>query len=152
MLPSLKTTILACVDPRVDPGDLFGLAAGEAAVIRNIGGRVFPSTLQTLAMLGMVAKLNGEEVGPGWNLIVLHHTDCGINCLAHSPELLAKHFGVEMSGLAELAITDPYQSVAVDVTALKANPQLAAGICITGMVYDLATGKVDVVLPNQTKP
>src|SRR5437660_275319 len=91
MMPSLKTTIIGCVDPRVDPFEIFGLAPGEAAVIRNVGGRIFPSTLQTMAMLRMVAKAQGAEMGTGWNLIVLHHTDCGINCLAHSPEMLAKH-------------------------------------------------------------
>ncbi len=147
MMPSLKTTIIGCVDPRVDPGELFALAPGEAAVIRNVGGRIFPSTLQTMAMLRMVAKSNGAEMGAGWNLIVLHHTDCGINCLAHSPEMLAKHFGVEASALEELAIHDPRQSVAHDVAALKANPQLPGGVLITGMVYDVATGKVETVVP-----
>ncbi|MEK7954420.1 carbonic anhydrase [Luteolibacter soli] len=145
MMPSLKTTIIGCVDPRVDPSALFGLAPGEAAVIRNVGGRIFPSTLQTMAMLRTVSRSNGAEMGEGWNLIVLHHTDCGINCLVHSPEILAKHFGVEASGLDELAITDPYRSVALDVAALKSNPQLPAGVIITGMVYDVSTGVVETV-------
>jgi carbonic anhydrase len=40
IIPSLKTMIIGCVDPRVDPVDIFGLAPGEAAVIRNVGGRI----------------------------------------------------------------------------------------------------------------
>ncbi len=148
MLPSLKTTIIGCVDPRVDPNDLLGLAAGEAAVIRNVGGRIFPSTLQTLAMLRTVSRSNGAEMGTGWNLIVLHHTDCGINCLAHPPEMLANHFGVDPEKLESLAVTDPYQSVQVDVAALKANPKLPGGVLVTGMVYDVATGRVEVVVPT----
>jgi len=147
MMPSLKTTIIACVDPRVDPYDIFELAAGEAAVIRNVGGRVFPSTLQTMAMLRTVAKANGAELGTGWNLVVLHHTDCGINCLAHSPEILAKHFGVSPADLSALAITDPHQSVVVDVNALKANPQLPSELIVSGLVYDVATGRIEVVVP-----
>jgi len=51
IMPSLKTMIIGCVDPRVDPFDIFGLAPGEAAVIRNVGGRITPATLQTMAML-----------------------------------------------------------------------------------------------------
>jgi carbonic anhydrase len=51
IMPSMKTMIIGCVDPRVDPVDIFGLAPGEAAVIRNIGGRITPATLQTMAML-----------------------------------------------------------------------------------------------------
>ncbi|MEI9896234.1 MAG: carbonic anhydrase [Chthoniobacter sp.] len=127
MMPSLKTTIIGCVDPRVDPFDLFGLEPGEVAVIRNVGGRIFPSTLQTMAMLRMVAKANGADMGSGWNLIVLHHTDCGIHCLVHSPEMLAKHFGVGPTELEPLAIADPRKSVEVDVAVLKANPQLPEG-------------------------
>lgn len=147
MMPSMKTTIIGCVDPRVDPVDIFGLAPGETAVIRNVGGRIFPSTLQTMAMLRMVAKSNGAEMGAGWNLIVLHHTDCGINCLAHSPEMLAKHFGVPPAELDALAITDPYKSVALDVAALKANPQLPGELLVTGLVYDVATGRIETVVP-----
>jgi len=147
MMPSMKTTIIGCVDPRVDPADIFGLAPGETAVIRNVGGRIFPSTLQTMAMLRMVARSNGAEMGAGWNLIVLHHTDCGINCLAHSPEMLAKHFGVSQADLNALAITDPYESVAIDVAALKANPQLPGGLLVTGLVYDVATGRTEIVVP-----
>jgi carbonic anhydrase len=144
----MKTTIIGCVDPRVDPVDIFGLAPGEAAVIRNIGGRITPATLQMMVLLRMVAKANGGEVGPGSNLIVLHHTDCGINCLVHSPELLAKHLGVAPAALDALAITDPYKAVAIDIAALKANPQLPAGLLVTGLVYDVATGRIEIVVPS----
>jgi hypothetical protein len=64
IIPSLKTMIIGCVDPRVDPVEIFGLEPGEAAVIRNVGGRITPSTLQTMAMLRVVAKESGGEIGP----------------------------------------------------------------------------------------
>jgi carbonic anhydrase len=146
IIPLLRTMIIGCVDPRVDPTVIFGLEPGETAAIRNVGGRIYPSTLQTMGMLRAVAKAGGKELGTGWNLIVLHHTDCGINCVAHSPEL-AKHFNVEPAGLEALAITDPYQSVAVDVAALKANPNLPGGFLVTGIVYDVATGRIEIVVP-----
>ena len=93
MLPTQKTLLLGCVDPRVDPVDVLGVKLGEAAIIRNVGGRVTPSTLDTLAMLGVVSKRNGGQLGPNWNLIVLHHTDCGIKKIDQAPELLATFFG-----------------------------------------------------------
>ncbi|MDB6155471.1 MAG: carbonic anhydrase [Chthoniobacteraceae bacterium] len=145
--PSMKTMIIGCVDPRVDPVDIFGLMPGEAAVIRNVGGRITPATLQTMAMLRIVANASGREIGPGWNLIVLHHNDCGIGCLAHSPELLAKHFGVATADLEALAIADPRKAVAVDVAALKANPLLPRGFLVTGLVYDVTTGRIEIVVP-----
>ena len=154
ILPSMKTMIIGCVDPRVDPVDIFGLAPGEAAVIRNVGGRITPATLQTMAMLRIVTKASGgDESGQGWNLIVLHHTDCGINCLAHHPELLAKHFGVAPPDLDALAITDPYKAVLVDVAALKANPLLPARFLVTGLVYDVTTGRIEIVVaPSLLRP
>lgn len=149
MMPSMKTVIIGCVDPRVDPVDIFGLEAGEAAVIRNVGGRINVPTLQNMAIVRSVAKAAGKDVGPGWNLIVLHHTDCGIGpCLHVAPELLAKNLGVTVEGLDDLAITDPYAAVAIDVAALKANPQLPAEMMVTGMVYDVATGRVQTVVPT----
>ncbi len=149
ILPSLKTVIIGCVDPRVDPADIFGLMPGEAAVIRNVGGRINPATLQNMAIVRSVAVAEGKDVGPGWNLIVLHHTDCGITpCLAHAPALLAKNLGVEVADLEKLEIADPYAAVAIDVAALKANAQLPGGLLVTGMVYDVATGKVETVVPS----
>ncbi len=147
IMPSMKTMIIGCVDPRVDPVDIFGLVPGEAAVIRNVGGRITPATLQIMAMLRVVAKASGGEIGPGWNLVVLHHNDCGITCLAHSPELLAKYFGLAPSDLNKLAIADPYKAVAVDVAALKANPLLPGGFLVTGLVYDVTTGRVEILVP-----
>jgi carbonic anhydrase len=146
IMPSMKTMIIGCVDPRVDPVDIFGLAPGEAAVIRNVGGRITPATLQTMAMLRIVANASGD-IAAGWNLIVLHHNDCGITtCLARSPELLAKYFGVAPADLDALAIADPHKAVAVDVAALKANLLLPGGLLVTGLVYDVTTGRIEIVV------
>lgn len=148
MLPSQKTMIIGCVDPRVDPMDIFQLEPGEAAIIRNVGGRVNPALIETMAILRTVTQVAGGEVGTGWNLIVLHHTDCGIaGCYHHAPGLLAQHMGVPPEGLDALAITDPYEAVALDVAALKANPRLPGGFTVSGLVYDVATGKVETVVP-----
>ena len=148
IIPSRKTMIIGCVDPRVDPMDVLQLQPGEAAVIRNVGGRVNPALLETMAILRTVSRVGGSEVGEGWNLILLHHTDCGITgCLHHAPELLAKHMGVAPQELAALEIDDPYKAVAVDVAALKANPNLPGGFTVSGLVYDVATGRIDTVVP-----
>ncbi len=146
MMPATKTMVIGCADPRVDPELIFGLELGDAAVIRNVGGRVTPSTLQTMAMLRMVGQAEGAAPGPGWNLVVLHHTDCGITRLAQYPDMLASYFGVEASDLPGLGVSDPWVSAAVDVAALKANPFLPAEFVVSGLVYDVDTGLVDVAV------
>jgi len=40
--PSGNMMVIGCVDPRVDPGHVLGLSDGEAAIIRNVGGRITP--------------------------------------------------------------------------------------------------------------
>jgi carbonic anhydrase len=149
IMPTKKMIILACADPRVDPADIFGLVNGDAAVIRNVGGRVGPATLETMALLRSVVQDRGGDIGAGWNFVVLHHTDCGIkNCRNHAPDLLARHMGVKPMDLATLAIDDPYESVVLDIAALKANPNLPASLSITGIVYDVATGIARIVVPT----
>jgi carbonic anhydrase len=148
LMPMLGTLIIGCVDPRVDPAHVLGLRPGEALVIRNIGGRITPATLQTMALLGMIPQLEGAGPVIGLNLVVLHHTDCGITRLARVPDRLAAYLGVAPEDLDAQAVTDPYAAVAVDVATLKANPSLPAGVTISGMVYDVATGQVAVVAPT----
>jgi carbonic anhydrase len=148
MMPSMKTVVIGCVDPRVDPAEVLGLKHGEAAIIRNVGGRINPPALQNMAIVRSLAAAQGKDIGPGWNLIVLHHTDCGIGPCRHLvPDLLAKNLGVETKDLDSLAIADPYEAVAIDVAKLKANPSLPGGFTVTGLVYDIATGRVNVVVP-----
>lgn len=149
MLPSAKTIIIGCVDPRVDPMDVLKLAPGEAVVIRNIGGRINPAAFETMGILRAVAGAAGQEIGAGWNLIVMHHTNCGIvGCYHHAPELLARHMGVSPDALDGLAITNPHAAVAVDIAALRANPMLSDQLTVTGLVYDVATGRIETAVPS----
>jgi carbonic anhydrase len=147
LFPKLETIVISCADPRVDPAAILGLRLGDALVIRNLGGRFTPDTLQTMAALGMIARAEGTSPGPGWNLVVLHHTDCGITRLGEHAGLLAAVFGIDPAELEGKAIGDPVAAVAADVAAIKANPFLPASFLVSGLVYDVATGLIDVVVP-----
>ncbi|MGW1622386.1 carbonic anhydrase [Streptomyces sp. NPDC002172] len=146
LMPSGSLTVIGCVDPRVDPSDVLGLKLGEAAVIRNVGGRVTPATLRTLGMLSKVvqARTGGPRRGDV-HYAVLHHTDCGITDLAPFPDLLADYFEVPAEDLGARAVTDPVAAVRVDAAVLRW--KLPAGVFVSGLVYDVATGLVDVVVP-----
>jgi carbonic anhydrase len=146
IMPALKTMVIGCVDPRVDPAHVLGLANGEALVIRNIGGRYTPAALQTMATLRVIAQVEGAAPGPGFNLIVLQHTDCGITRLGGHPGLLAPTFGIDEADLPAKAVGDPYAAVAVDVAAIKDNPFLPADFIVSGLVYDVRTGLIETVI------
>src|SRR5271156_4157907 len=148
-MPNVKAVIIGCADMRVDPVYVLGIKSGEAVVLRNIGGRVTPVLLEELGLLGRIGQVAGEVPGGGreFHLIVLHHTDCGITRLARDPALLMRYFQIQERDLKSKAVTDPRAAVAVDVASLRAIPALPAGWLISGLVYDVATGLVEVVVP-----
>jgi carbonic anhydrase len=139
-IPKLKTLVVTCADPRVDPAHVLGLELGEAAVIRNIAGRITPATFQTIAMMATVVAQYGAS--GGFELIVLQHTDCGIRRLAQYDDLMAGYFDVPVEELPAKHVTDPYKATAADVAALRANPALPKDLVISGLVYDVETGRV----------
>src|SRR5207253_2805031 len=94
LMPTGRTIVIGCADPRVDPAIVMGLRLGEAVVIRNVGGRVTPATMRTLAVLGAIAQAEGNRPGDGLSVVVVHHTDCGITRLAGRPDVLAAELGV----------------------------------------------------------
>jgi carbonic anhydrase len=149
ILPDVKAIIIGCADMRVDPADLFQLKPGEAVVIRNIGGRVTPVLLEELALLGRIGELEKKVPGGGgeFHLVVLHHTDCGITRLAKDAGKLAHYFQIKESELPAKASTDPRASVAVDVAVLRTVRAFPAAWLLSGLVYDVATGLVEVVVP-----
>jgi len=148
-MPKVKAIIIGCADMRADPAHVLGTKPGEAVVLRNIGGRITPGLLEQLSLLGRIGEVAGEIPGGGgeFHLIVLQHTDCGIARLAGDPAKLAHYFQIQEGDLKTKAIADPRAAVAVDVAALRAIPALPGAWLISGLVYDVATGLVEIVVP-----
>lgn len=148
-LPHVKAVIIGCADMRVDPAHVLGIKSGEAVVMRNIGGRVTPGLLDELGMLGRIGQVAGETPGGGgeFHLIVLQHTDCGITRLVGDPALLGHYFQIGEGELKNKSVSDPYRAVTTDVAALRAIPALPGEWLISGLVYDVTTGLVEVVVP-----
>ena len=148
-MPNVRATIIGCADMRVDPVHILGIKPGEAVVIRNIGGRITPVLLEELGLLGRIGEVAKEAPGGGgeFHLIVFQHTDCGITRLAGDPAKLAHYFQIPEGEVSSKSVTDPRAAVAGDVAALRAIPALPRAWLISGLVYDVATGLVDVVVP-----
>jgi carbonic anhydrase len=144
--PSLRTLILCCADHRADPAHVFGLMPNEAIVIRNPGGRVTPDFLRSLAVLATVAMTENLSAS---ELIVMQHTDCGLSHL--SPEtnadVLASFFGVTPDEVANQQLDDPREAVRSDVSLLRSNPLIPGTLVISGLVYDVDTGRVETIVP-----
>jgi len=148
-LPNVKAIIIGCADMRVDPAHVLGIKPGEAVVIRNIGGRITPGLLEQLGLLGRIGEVAKQIPGGGgeFHLIVLQHTDCGITRLAGDHDKLAHYFQIKENEIKAKMVTDPRAAVAVDAAVLRAIPALPGTWLILGLVYDVATGFVEVVVP-----
>jgi carbonic anhydrase len=134
---------------RADPAHVLGIEPGEAVVIRNIGGRIIPGLLEQLGLLGRIGEVPGKIPGGGgeFHIIVLQLTDCGITRLAGDAAVPPHYFQIQEEELQKKEITDLRAAVAVDAALLRAIPVLPGDWFISGLVFDVATGLVEIALP-----
>jgi carbonic anhydrase len=160
--PARKLAILTCMDARIDPAKLAGLAEGDAHVIRNAGGRASDDAIRSLAISH---KLLGTRE---W--FVIHHTNCGMELF--TDEIMRGLFASSLetasfdgtiwkdpgkgSGSPEakyidwLTIAHQATSVTEDVTRIRRHPLVPREIPIYGYVYDVGTGRL-VEVPEATE-
>jgi carbonic anhydrase len=117
------------MDHRVDPLAAFGLEPGDAMVLRNAGGRVTPAVLDDLEILAQVAEARGGNLAD-LELLLIQHTDCGA----------AKVAGV----------TDTPKALRADLEALAADERLPGSFSVSGLLYDTASGRVELVERRST--
>ncbi len=149
--PRMSTIILTCLDARVDPAHLFGLGLGDAVVIRNAGGRITPAVIGDLGILGVLAAAaNQPGISPMQpELVVTHHTDCGMSRLTN-PAIqgqVAKRLGLSVDEVSAMAISDPTRSVQDDVERLRHTPGTPDQLVVSGFVYDVSNGTIKQVVP-----
>jgi carbonic anhydrase len=144
IIPSLKTFVIGCVDPRVDPAQVLGLDLGEAAVVRNIGGRVTASVLDELVLLRKLTQAAGGDFDRGWTFVVLQHTDCGILRMQGERAKLAGFFGIDEEALDAKSVGNPRDAVKIDIAAVHAADTLPSEMLCVGMVYDVHTGLIEL--------
>ena len=149
--PRMSTILLTCLDARVDPAHLFGLGLGDAVVIRNAGGRINPAVMKDLGILSVLAAAVSP---PGTSrmppqLVVIHHTDCGMSRLAN-PAIqgqVAERLDLSVDEVSAMAISDPTTSVQDDVERLRRTPETPNQLVVSGFVYDVGKGTITQVVP-----
>ena len=125
-LPRRNLVVLTCMDHRIDPAAALGLELGDAMVLRSAGGRVTPAVIGDLEILERVAAKRGAALSQ-LELVLIQHTDCGA------------------AEVASNAPDDPADRVRADLEALVADPRVPATLSATGLVYDTASGRVELV-------
>ena len=152
--PVRRFAILTCMDARIDPAKLAGLAEGDAHVIRNAGGRASDDAIRSLVIS---YKLLGTRE---W--FVVHHTDCGMGMFTDDVmrRLLAQSLETATIGadgwrdtgkgpgssegefIDWLTFKDPGEAVLTDIRRIRAHPLVPDAIPIYGYVYDVRSGRL----------
>jgi carbonic anhydrase len=133
--PTRHLAVVTCMDARVDPASVFGIAPGEAHVIRNAGAIVTDDVERSLLL---------SQYTLGTRTVILAgHTDCGL--LGHDEEatrqLVERERGRRPTWpLGSLA--DVEDGVRRGVRRLRQSPYLQHVDEVHGFVYDVATGRL----------
>jgi carbonic anhydrase len=133
MPPRRKVAIVACMDARLNPYGLLGLAEGDAHVIRNAGGVVTDDEIRSLAIS---QRLLGTE-----EIMLIHHTDCGMLTFSDDEfrEQIQRDTGVKPEWAAE-AFRDVEEDVRQSIARIVANPFIPNKSAVRGFVYDVESG------------
>lgn len=133
--PARRVAVLACMDARLHPFALLGLAEGDAHVIRNAGGVVTEDALRSLAISQHL--LGTEEI------VLLHHTDCGMQTFtdAELADRLEQRTGQRPPWRAH-AFADLEQDVREGMERIAADPFVPRTDRLRGFVYEMETGRL----------
>jgi len=129
--PRKRLAVVTCMDARIDVFAAFGLAIGDAHVIRNAGARVTDDVVRSLAVSSHVLETNA--------LLLVQHTGCGM--ASATQEHLEALTG---SRIEFLTIDDHKQALVSDIERLQSEPSLARLHQLSGAVFDLASGELRV--------
>lgn len=136
--PARRVAIVTCMDARIDPASVFGLAPGDAHVIRN-GGAIVTDDVERSVLLSQYA-LGTRTV------IVAGHTDCGL--LDHDEEATRRLVESERGRRPTYplgSIAGAEDGVRAGVRRLRQSPYLHHIDDVHGFVYDVDTGRLSPV-------
>lgn len=128
--------VVTCMDTRIDPLAILGLAVGDAKVLRNAGGRVTGDVLRSLVLATNLLGVNA--------VAVMHHTGCALAGSDDSrvEETLPQAQREATSGWSWLSMPDPDAALVDDVAVVRSCAGLAPGVVVEGWRYDVETGIV----------
>jgi carbonic anhydrase len=127
--------VLTCIDTRIEPLTMLGLAPGDAKILRNAGARVDSAVLATL-VLGH--RLLGVD-----RAMVVGHTDCRMSVETETElhEALAAAGDPDTSDLSFAVAAGREETIRSDVAEIRSSPHLT-GLETAGFLYDVETGRL----------
>jgi carbonic anhydrase len=135
--PASRVAVVTCMDARIDVFRLFGLARGDAHVLRNAGGIVTDDVIRSLTLS---QRLLGTT-----EIVVVHHSRCGMLSFVDSE--LADQIEGETGTRPPFALgafRNLEEDVRRSIARIEASP-FVPHKQVRGFVYDVDTGRLDEV-------
>lgn len=135
--PRRGLVVVTCMDARIDPAVMYGLAPGEAHVLRNAGGIVTDDVIRSLVV--SQRQLGTTEIA------LVHHSGCGQT--TYTDDDLAAELakaGSEPSWRGG-AFRDPAEDVRAGMAKVRECPWLPHRDAVRGFVLDVGTGMLSEV-------
>jgi carbonic anhydrase len=135
MPPAKHAAVVACMDARLNPYGVLGLAEGDAHVIRNAGGVVSDDVIRSLTIS---QRLLGTR-----EIILIHHTDCGMLTFKDDDvkAQIEADTGIRPPFALE-AFPDPEKDIVQSMKRIAASVFIPHKDQVRGFVYDVTTGRL----------
>jgi carbonic anhydrase len=132
--------VVTCMDSRIDPLGMLGLAKGDAKIMRNAGGRVTEDVLRTLVL---AVHLLGVD-----RVLVVEHTECKMASATDEQvhEAILEASGIDTRSLEFRTMDDQLATLADDVQKVRSSPYLPKSVVVGGFLYDVRTGRLREVV------
>jgi carbonic anhydrase len=126
--------LITCMDSRIDPLAVLGMAAGDMKILRNAGARVTDDVLRTLVLASYLLDVD--------RVIVMPHTDCRMAKSTESQvhQTILDKTGVDTRSLEFRTIDDPLRTLEADVQRIRSFPFIPDHVVVAGAMYDVESG------------
>jgi carbonic anhydrase len=131
--------VVTCIDSRIEPLQMLGLAPGDAKILRNAGGRVTDDVLRSLVLAVNLLGVN--------RVCMVQHTKCRMTS-ASNAELQATIGAAQGHDAGEwdfLPIDDQERVLRADVEQIRSCPLVPRDLVVGGFIYDVDTGMLHPV-------
>jgi carbonic anhydrase len=131
-----RLAVVTCMDSRISPLAMLGLAGGDAKILRNAGARVTDDVLRTLVLATYLLDVS--------RVLVLPHTRCKMVGTAEEEihALIAEKYGVDTYSMEFRTVEDEVAALRRDLQRIRSFPLLPRDLVVGGAVYDVDTGEL----------
>ena len=145
--PAPKIAIVTCADPRLSNIEqMLGLDEADVDMIRNFGTVIDDDAVRSLVLS---TRLLGTR-----EIMIINHTDCGMLRFTDSEmedRLRTQTGRAPIAPARFYSFTDAEKNTREQIQKARSHPWISQDVPIRGFVYDVHTGRLSEVFPNDEK-